>query len=288
MQREPKRLNHPLSAYLIGLFFIGLMLMVLAGVIHHLTISHHGPGLLLPLFEKYKEHRKSEILTEVQRIEDFEKHRHFHLIDDKEYPELPENMRPVCFICHSEYPHSKNKRIRALMNIHTQFFACETCHIKEVPGTEIIYKWDNPMNKNSKGPFYGTSYDSETRYLSQGNDQIAKITPFIKSGNADKFVSAIQMQDAPMAKDYMKVRDKLSPEQREGIKNKFHKSIKPIGHDCKICHIQESILDFKKLGFDDGRISNLKMLDIIGMLSRYDEFYLPELFTVPEAQRDKQ
>jgi len=29
------------------------------------------------------------------------------------------------------------------------------------------------------------------------------------------------------------------------------------------------------------------MLDIIGMLSRYEEFYLPELFTVPEAQSDK-
>jgi len=52
-------------------------------------------------------------------------------------------------------------------------------------------------------------------------------------------------------------------------------------------HFEKSIPDFKQLGLDDGGISNLKMLDIIGMLSRCDEFYLPKLCTVPETQLDK-
>jgi hypothetical protein len=126
-------------SFLIGSIFLVLTLVVLGGVVHHLTISHHGPGILMPLLEKYQEQRKSEIFDEARRLEELELHRHFHNIAP-EYPQVPENLRPVCFICHSELPHRKNKRIRSLMNIHTQFFVCETCHIKEKPGATIVYK----------------------------------------------------------------------------------------------------------------------------------------------------
>ena len=152
MAGEPRRLNHPMISYLLGAIFLVLTLGVFVGVVHHLTISHHGPGLLRPLLEKHQEQRRSPILDEAQRLEEYEKHRHFHNVAD-EPPKLPENLRPVCFICHSDLPHSKNKRIRALMNIHTQFFVCETCHIKEKPETTIVYKWYNPLDDNPPGPF---------------------------------------------------------------------------------------------------------------------------------------
>jgi len=260
-----------------------LTFVVFVGVIHHLTISHHGPGLLRPLLLKYQQTQKSEILDEARRLEELEQHRHFHNVVDTG-PQLPENMRPVCSICHSDLPHSKNKRIRALMNIHTQFFVCETCHIQEKPGARIVYRWYNPLDENPQGPFYGTSYDPETGSLLPGKDQIAKIAPYFKSEKTDDLWPALQVQDAPLAKDYMNVRDKLSPEQREGIKNKFHENIKPKGHDCKTCHTEKSILDFKQLGFAENRAANLRMLNIIGMLAKYEEFYLPELFSEPAPQ----
>ncbi len=89
--------------------------------------------------------------------------------------------------------------------------------------------------------------------------------------------SAIQIQDAPVARDFVKVRDRLSPEQREGIKNKFHENIKPKGHECIACHTPNSILDFKQLGFVENRAENLKKLVVVEMIQKYESWYLPEL-----------
>jgi hypothetical protein len=283
---ERHRVNHPLISYLIGFIFMLLTMVVFLGIIYHLTISQHGPGLIRPQWEKYQASRRSEIFDEVRRSEELEKHRHFHNVA-AEYPQLPENKRPVCFICHSEYPHRKNKRIRGLMNLHTQFFVCETCHIKQKAGTTVVYKWYNPLDNNPQGPFYGTSYDPETGSLSKGKDLIARIAPFFKAQTTDNLMSATLVQDAPLARDYMKVRNSLSPEQREGVKNKFHEKIKPQGHVCKTCHIEKSLLDLKGLGFAANRIENLKKLDVVGMLSKYDKFYMPELFSEPGYQDDK-
>jgi hypothetical protein len=173
------------------------------------------------------------------------------------------------------------------MNLHTQFFACETCHIKEQPGTTVVYKWYNPLDKNPQGPFYGTSYDPATGSLSKGKDLLSRIAPFYKDQKTDALRPAVLEQDAPLARDYMKIRDTLSPEQREGIKNIFHEKIKPQGYGCKSCHIEKSLLNLKRLGFAASRIENLKKLSVVGMLAKYDEFYLPELFGEPENQADK-
>jgi hypothetical protein len=282
LSSEQKRLNHPLIAYLIGLIVIAVALTVLLGVLHHLTISHHGPQLLKPILNKFLEKNQSTILDEVKSQEEFEEHNHFHHI--VKYPELPEGKRPVCFICHSALPHAKNKKIRALMNMHTQYLVCETCHIKERPGTKIVYKWYSPLEDNPRGPFFGTGYNSEKNTLITG-DPYSKIAPFFEadlsgqasSVKADNLLSAIQMQDAPVALDFMKVRDKLSPEQRDGVKSKFHQNIKPKGYDCKTCHTGKSILDFKKLGFSEKRTSDLTTLEIVGVITKYEEFYLPEI-----------
>ena len=162
------------------------------------------------------------------------------------------------------------------MNMHTQWFVCETCHIKEKEGAEIIYTWYNPLKDNPKGPFFGTSYDPETGNLAQVDDLISKMAPYFKTG--DNLESAIQAKDAPLAQDYMKVRDQLTPEQRDGVKNKFHVNIKPKGFDCKTCHVKNGILNYKKLGFDDKRTVDLQELNVRGMMTKYKTFYLPDLF----------
>jgi len=283
---EPTRLNHPLISYVIGFIFMLLSVVVFLGIVHHLIISRQGPGLFRPLWEEYRERDRSPLVDAVRRAEELEQHRHFHNVA-AEYPRLPENKRPVCFICHSEYPHRENKRIRGLMNLHTQFFACETCHIKEKTGATVVYKWYNPLDETPPGPFYGTSYDPATGSISRGKDLLSRIAPFYQDQTTDELRPAILEQDAPLAKDYAKVRDSLSPEQREGIKNKFHEKIKPVGHGCRTCHIEKSLLDLKRLGFAANRIENLKKLSVIGMLAKYEKFYMPELFSEPENQADK-
>jgi hypothetical protein len=281
LPEEPKRQNHPLLAYVIGFTVLMITLVVLAGVLYHLTLSHHGPEILRPLFAKHSEKDKSLIMDEARRLEELEIHRHFHRIVD--YPQLPENERPVCYICHSDYPHSKNTRVRSLLNMHTQYFVCESCHVKEKPGTTVFYKWYNPLDENPQGPFLGTSYDPETGNLVEVEDKFSKITPFFLEGV--RLELAVQVQDAPLAKDYMKVRDELTPEQREGVKNKFHVNIKPKGHECKTCHSKQNILKLETLGFSENRIADLEQLNVKGMLTKYGEFYLPDLFTEPEQKK---
>jgi len=270
---QPERLDHPIFSYLIGSIFILLTLVVFVGVVHHLTISHHGPELLKPLIDKYFTEPKSPILEEAKRQADREIHRHFHRIID--FPELPESDRPVCYICHSDYPHSKNTTIRSLLNMHTQYFVCETCHIKAQPGKNIIYRWYNPLHDNPSGPFFGTHYDPVTGNLAQVKDLISKMAPFYKKGLIVE--STLHIQDAPLAKDFVKVRDQLTPEQRDGVKNRFHVNIKPKGHECKDCHAQDGLLDLKKLGFADDRIADLQQLSIKGAITRNEEVYLPNL-----------
>ena len=283
MSAAPKRQDHPWIAYINGFLLVVLALIILLGVVHHLTVSHHGPGLLRFLLAKHQEATKSEILDEARRLEEIEQHRHFHIVAP-EYSKLPENLQPVCFICHSELPHRKNKRIRSLMNIHTQFFVCETCHVKERPATALVYQWYNPLEDYPQGPFYGTSYDVDTGLLSPGKDQISRIAPYFKPENTKRLEIAVQVQDAPLARDFVKVRDKLSPEQRDGIKNKFHENIRPNGHECLKCHTENSILDFEKLGFSETRTANLKNLAVVGMIEKYERFYLPELFPETASQ----
>ncbi len=273
-QTNKHRGNHPLASYLIGFAFILITLVVLVGVFYHLAFSSYGPQLLMPMKEKYFTKQQSTILTEAKRLEDLEIHRHFHNITS--FPQIPENVRPVCYICHSDYPHSKTKKVRSLLNMHTQYFVCETCHIKEKEAAKIVYKWYNPLNENPRGPFFGTSYDPETGNIMEVDDLISRIAPFFKTGNTME--SAIQMQDAPLAQDYVKVRDKLTPEQRDGVKKKFHVNIKPKGHDCNTCHAKDSILDYKKLGFAENRIVDLEQLNVKGLITKYKTFYLPDLF----------
>jgi hypothetical protein len=268
-------------AYVIGFIVVAITLVVLAGVLYHLTLSHHGPEILRPFFAKHSEKDKSLIMDEAKRLQEFELHRHFHRTVD--YPQLPENERPACFICHSDYPHSKNKRVRSLLNMHTQYFVCESCHIKEKPGTSVFYKWYSPFDENPKGPFLNTSYDPETGNVVEVEDKFSKITPFFLRGV--RLESAVQAQDAPLAKDFVKVRDKLTPEQREGVKNKFHVNIKPKGHECKTCHSKQSILEFERLGFSENRIADLQQLNVKGMLTKYENFYLPDLLTESENNK---
>jgi hypothetical protein len=167
--------------------------------------------------------------------------------------------------------------------MHTQYFVCESCHIKEIPETSLFYKWHSPFDENPKGPFLNTSYDPETGNLIEVEDKFSKITPFFIKGV--RLESAIQAQDAPLAKDFVKVRDKLTPEQREGVKNKFHVNIKPNGHECNTCHSKQSILEFERLGFSENRIADLEQLNVKGMLTKYENFYLPDLFIESEPNK---
>ena len=85
MTNYPRRLDHPKFVYVIGALVMLIMLFVLGGVVNHLAFSSHGPGLLIPVVEKFQE-KESPILKEFKRHRKIEEHRHFHHFVD--YPQI--------------------------------------------------------------------------------------------------------------------------------------------------------------------------------------------------------
>jgi hypothetical protein len=51
---------------------------------------------------------------------------HFHMVD--EYVSRPETIHPTCLTCHGTYPHSKEQKVRSILNFHGGFIACSVCH----------------------------------------------------------------------------------------------------------------------------------------------------------------
>ena len=273
MRRDPKRIDHPKSVYFICLFVLLVMLFVLGGVINQFAFSPHGPGLLIPLVEKFQKKESPEVIALKQR-QKAEAHRHFH--DTAESSELPEGFRTDCTICHSTLPHTKSKKVRSVLNMHSNYLACETCHVETETMKTVTYAWYSPLEKNPKGPFFGTAYDPESGELKYIYNQTAKIIPFRNTG--DVSAPLLYTKQGDEARVYMKVKGSYTIDQRKEVTEVYHTDIRPKGPECQTCHSLNSILDFKKLGFSEKRIFDLENLSIQGLFTRYDTFHIPDLF----------
>ena len=163
-----------------------------------------------------------------------------------------------------------------MLNMHTNYVACGTCHLKKSEGETLVYQWYSPVEEHPTGPFFGTAYDPETGELEMVHDHLSKITPF--SENNGKLTPIVQMGDVSAAKDFLKIRDQLTPEQQREATRKFHADLLDKAPDCQDCHATNGLLDFKALGFSPQRTLDIEELNIKGIITKYDEFYLPDLF----------
>ncbi len=275
----PRKKDHPIFAYVMGLVFLVISFCVGAGVAYHLTLSHHGPGLLRP-FVKRHEVPEFPVLNAAQRQAKLDRHEHFHNI--VRYARLEEEKRPLCLICHSEMPHNQNKRVRALLNMHTQYLTCEGCHIKAQADQTIVYQWASPIDPAPKGPFVGTRYDADTGYLAEVDDKFSKITPFFKSPRAG-ITPAVVEEGRQSARDYMRRHADLNTEQRKIATKAFHETTQAKGPECQACHGEKGIIDYRALQFSDKRIADLIHLNITGLLAKYETWYLPDLLSESRA-----
>ena len=170
--------------------------------------------------EQMDEMSKSVLVKEFteQRIREI--HEHFHHLPDIEEIDLAHQSQ--CLMCHSLLPHSKNERIRVMMNMHSDFLNCETCHYKKDVDT-LEYSWFNMGidNELTRGPKFGTHYDPETGMLQGMKNHISKITPARHVGNKEELL--FMPQGDPMAQDYLRVKDILAPGDRDVAKKRFPK-----------------------------------------------------------------
>ncbi|MET0071136.1 MAG: hypothetical protein ABW096_13955 [Candidatus Thiodiazotropha sp.] len=260
------RQDHPVWSYLIG-FFV-LLIICSIGVQFVISLSDH-----IPIYTKEK---PSALLKSLVDKSASEEARHFH---NPANSLALEGKKSVCFYCHGDFPHFQERMIRTLLNMHTQFIGCMTCHTDpdKFEESSLKLKWLNYSGIEVNGPLFGTDYDATTGFLVTTDDYFSKIVPYTTINGEEKLLEITE--DDPMAIDFVRVQDKLKGRDRAAVKKSLHEFVSPVGRFCTKCHTQEerSFIPFKELGFSNNRINELTNLNIIGLVQKYKQFYMPDI-----------
>lgn len=183
-----------------------------------------------------------------------------------------------CRACHPLYPHSDNKLVRSFLNLHAGFMFCEVCHINRKKIKNLSYEWESSETAEFSGKPFGTFYNPHTKNAHKSSHFISRIAVF--TTNNGKKRSLTNIRDTARAKAYLGKEKNLQADAKKKELAYFHKDIekKEISVACNECHSSNSILDYKKLGFDKKKTKNLIYLNIKGLVTKYKTFYLPHLF----------
>jgi nitrate/TMAO reductase-like tetraheme cytochrome c subunit len=233
-------------------------------------------------FERKKDppvRKPKEVSYQIFRVKEQERKQrydHFHLLTEDINLEAWAR-RSTCIACHSPYPHGKNLQAIAVMNLHTEFMTCHSCHLKLDVGEQIRFGWIDPTGSQSKAEPYGVRIDPETGAFAETEDHFSKLTPFRKiNGEWEPITSLSGIEEAL---GYMEEQEVYSEEERKAIVDRLHEGAELKEFiQCSRCHSKDGIMDFKSLGFEPARINQLQKMEIGGMLTNYDIFYFPDLY----------
>lgn len=215
-----------------------------------------------------------KILTSTEGIKEELRFRHFHNVDKTLMVE--QRAPSLCFRCHGNYPHSKSKEIRALLNMHTFFAACEVCHVRSKNGEKLEFFWFD----NETGKIVTQIKPSDGNYG-------AKIVPVVKTKEG------LKRLDNPVtdeyAKQFMQAWAKYNLDQRSLAKHELHKDLarKPV--QCNECHRHKNpYLNFAELGYSKSWVTELTGTEVVGMVDKYMKFYIPTMFNPQEIRKQRQ
>lgn len=206
-----------------------------------------------------------------------------------------------CRVCHPIYPHSKNHKVRAFLNMHTGYLVCEVCHLKREGLGNLTYEWKSPDSVEFTGGPYGSMKKEEKkrherksvisrmlRIFSSREPQperpqkikysMSRIAVFMVKNGEKRIL--INTEDTERAKRFKTMEQGLSRKEKEKELRYFHRNIskKEVSVVCNECHSPQGILDFRKLGFDEKRTKDLQYMNLKSLVTKYDVFYLPHLF----------
>lgn len=220
--------------------------------------------IILESEDRVKHYLGYRVLEE-QRIEG-----HFHHIG---FDIGPDN-RSYCRSCHGDMPHDSVKDIRAFLNMHAFFVACQTCHVKlEGDDKTGIYKWyDRKTGEIVGSPVNGAppgTYD-------------AKIVPFVREdGQVVRIDSDARIAFATAYK--LNEKD-LSEGQKSKSKKMIHQIISKVPVGCEECHTRNNpTLPLADLGYSKTRIDSITSTEVVGMIKNYTEFHMPKMLNPGEA-----
>ena len=276
------RRNHPAWAWMVSVFlwFIIASLLVIVSYTMLSNLFHKDE-----VVEDRSFLDKVDIQAEVERI------RHFH--NSPKEALYKQGKQPVCFYCHGDYPHSSTPMIRTLLNMHTMYVGCMTCHAspKKIPEERMTFRWLNYSGIPVTGKPFGTEYDPVTGNLFETDDHFSKIVPYYITDDGKEELLEIT-EDAPEAQEFISMRGQLTTQQQGAIKKRFHNIVNKKGRFCTRCHVppegEDGLLLFDELGFSKERARALTNLNIAGLVQKYKKFYMELVFlgNTPENSKE--
>jgi len=251
------------AIYLFPLLAFGLWL------IHHVYISGFDMGRFSSAGSQNPDDAMSRMIL---KQNDTVPRDHFHMTDA--YIEEKSPNLPVCVDCHGTYAHGKEKRVRAMYNMHAGYIACAVCHVRKDGGDAegggflhnetIEFSWVNLETG-----------DFETSVVGAYGKYDAMIYPTTLSAQGERrIVKPIKLEDA---QEFLMRWPERTPEEVAEARNKLHASISKEAVACSDCHKENGYLDFLKLGFPRQRVDDLVSNEFVGMIDKYKTFYLPSV-----------
>lgn len=262
------RRDHPWIAFLTTVILLGIIL----SLVFEITVA------VGEKFGLFTEKEQPELIKALGEQRFTERMRHFHNVPETDMVNL--GKKTICMHCHGDYPHSKEEMVRSLLNMHTQFIGCITCHVdeKKIGTAELSFDWLNFSGIEVTGKPFGTDLDPETGSLIETDDYYSKIVVYKQRGDSKELMEITE--DSPEAREFIEIREQLSKQDSEAIKKTFHRQIRSKGHLCTHCHVEEkeSFLPLRQLGFSERRIDSITNLNIVGIVQKYKTFYMPDMY----------
>jgi len=206
-----------------------------------------------------------------------------------------------CRICHPLFPHSRNLKVRAILNMHTGYMVCGMCHLKKEDMASVVYDWKSP----DKGAFTGAPYGRYTKLVLPKRSAaweyisglfrrlIGRETPPADTSPPEYMISriavfsmkegsrtlVIDVEDPDRAAEYKAREKNLSPAEKENELKYFHRDIteQEFSVACNGCHSAKGILDFTRLGYDKKKARELRDIDVKRLETEYKIFHFPHM-----------
>ncbi len=204
-------------------------------------------------------------------IEEQEVKGHFHHVGMK----VETDKNSICIRCHGAVPHDRAKTIRAFLNMHAFYMACETCHVRPAKEQKsYVFRWYDKKTGQIVANPRGLNTLNESMY---GNYS-AKISPgMVKQDGSFQFVNGPKA--LAFVERYLKEEDLLDDTQKSKMKKVIHRLVNSDPLICDGCHTKKTspYLPFTSLGYPQRRLRELTSTEVVGMINKYQKFYIPNL-----------
>ncbi len=213
--------------------------------------------------DKVKEHKDIKVQDELEIPP-------FHKRDEWEKDSLS---LTFCTGCHLSPPHTKNLRARAFLNMHTEFIACETCHLRP-ENVKFKYQWLDYRSKQMVEP--STELFRQIIKMDDipkgAEEKVRKTEVMIKIAPFYNNKLALIMLNHDFAQKSLDVWKQGEFEEKVTQRAKLHAPLKEKGPECKACHqTEQPMLDLKALGANKMQIRSMQRHIIPQFFKRYTE-----------------